>query len=140
MLEYPLVVIRPGQSYPSWETLRATAQSDVSDRQPSPALRTTGIDHTTAILGAHAGTETMCPLTLQFTGLIGSLHGTSLSAGCTLGSRQAGAKGRKGYSSQGLNVNNKTTRLPGIRVWITFFDRYRLPLLQSWLKKELKGG
>jgi len=139
VLKDSLVVVRPGQTYPPWETRRTAAQGDDSDGQRRPALRTTGIYYTTTILGAHTGTKTVSPLTLQVTGLIGSLHGTSLSAGYTLGSRQAGAKGRKGYSSEGLNVNIYTTQSFGNRVWITLFDRYRLPLLRSRLNKKIQG-
>ena len=49
-----------------------------SDRQPRPALGTTGIDDTTAILGGHTGTKTMGTVTLQFAGLKSSFHGSLL--------------------------------------------------------------
>lgn len=55
------------------------------------------------------------------------------------GHTRAGAKGRKDYSSRALNVNINTTESFRNRVWITFFDRYRLPLLRSRLNKKFKG-
>ena len=131
VLKDSLVVVRPGQSYPPWETRRTAAQGDDSDRQRRPALRPTGINYTTAILGAHTGTKTVSPLALQVTGLIGSLHDVTSSRLYTRVTL-AGAKGRKDYSSQGLNVNINTTQSFRSRVWITYFDRYKLPLLRLW--------
>jgi hypothetical protein len=134
----PLVIVRPGQACPPWETRRAAAQGNDSDRQAGPALCTTRIDHTTAVLGAHTGTKTVGPLALQVTGLIGSFHGTSLvSTGCTLESRLTGAKGRKEYSSRRIHVNINTTQSYRNRVWITFHDGYRLPILQQSVNKKL---
>jgi hypothetical protein len=49
-----------------------------SDRQPGPALGTTGIDNATSILGGHPGAKTMGTVTLQFAGLKSSFHGSLL--------------------------------------------------------------
>ena len=92
--EDPLVVIRAGQAYPPGETREPVHKTMESDRQAGAALCTTGVDYTTAILGAHPGTKTVGPLTLQVTGLVGSLHGTSLSTGCTI-------KGHTGLARKG---------------------------------------
>ena len=86
-----------------------------SDRQAGATLCTTGIDYTTAILGTHAGTKTVSPLALQVTGLIGSLHGTSLSAGCTItghaGLARKGAKSTvlMALMSTSLGLNDLAT-------------------------------
>ena len=74
VVEYSLVIRRPGQSRPPGKTRRAGTQGNGSDRQTSPALGASGIDDATTILGCHAGTEAVGPLTLQITGLIGSFH------------------------------------------------------------------
>ena len=79
VIKDPLVFRGPGQSYPSGKTRRAGTQGNDSDRQTCTALGATGVDDATTVLGAHASTETVCPLTLQVTGLIGSFHGSLYS-------------------------------------------------------------
>mgnify|MGYP001824832126 CR=1 FL=1 len=73
-----LVIFRFGEPYPTRERVAPEHKTGRSDRQPGPTLGTTGIDHTTAILGAHSGTKTMGTLALQVTGLKSSFHGTLL--------------------------------------------------------------
>jgi hypothetical protein len=79
IIKDPLVFRGPGKSYPSGKTRRTGTQGNVSDRQTGTALGATGVDDATTVFGAHAGTETVCPLTLQVTGLIGSFHGSFYS-------------------------------------------------------------
>ena len=75
-VENPPVLGRPGQSCPPGETRRAGTQGIDSDRQTSPTLGASGVDNATTVLGSHAGTKSVGPLTLQVTGLIGSFHGS----------------------------------------------------------------
>jgi hypothetical protein len=79
-------------------------QGTVSDRQSGAALGATGIDHTTAILGAHPGTETVGALPLQITGLIGSFHGTQNTSRVSTHA-QPDVKGRKYYCLYEWHVN-----------------------------------
>jgi|GEM_PF-4561123 len=48
-------------------------------------------------------------------------------------------KGRKEYSFRRCDVKIIQTQYLRIRVWITFFDRYRLPLLLSQTTKKYRG-
>lgn len=73
--KHPLEVTRCQQSRRAREGQRSVAHPvGRSGSQPGTALGTTSLNHLPAILGGHAGAETVGPLALDNAGLIGALH------------------------------------------------------------------